>query len=247
MEMELAKAQKLESIGILAGGIAHDFNNLLSVIVGHLSLTHTYVTDEKASESLIVAEKACQQAAQLARHLMPISPGWAFPKKSFSLKKLLESVVPADLGDSGIECRLRIPEDLRQIEGNIEQIGQLFKSLFINAAEAMPEGGIIEVNARNESAAVEGGLPEMSDALCITVTDCGTGIKAEHLCRIFDPYFSTKQRGTLKGMGLGLTLAYAIVTRHGGTIEVESQPDIGSSFHIRLPASRKSEQKRNPT
>ena len=240
MEGELLKAQKLESIGILAGGIAHDFNNLLTAILGNISLAHHLVESEpKLSKLMGDAEKASLQARNLTRQLVSLAKGGVPAKSTFSLRESVTDAADLALSGSNAKCRLQLAEDLWPVYGDPGQIHQLVSNLVLNAKEFMPEGGTVEIDVSNfEAAPLE--MPSLNAGkyVRITVNDYGMGISAENLPRVFDPYFSTKERGTQKGMGLGLTIVHAIVRRHEGHISIRSTPGTGTEVQVFLPASQ---------
>ncbi|MFH1596285.1 MAG: PAS domain S-box protein, partial [Pseudomonadota bacterium] len=234
LESQFLQAEKMEAIGTLAGGIAHDFNNILTAILGNIGLA---VLDDKigprVQDRLAQAEEACLRAQALSQQLLTFAKGGAPVKKLFSVAELLtESTAFACVG-SQVRCETDFPENLWSLEGDPGQIGQVFQNLTINAVQALPTGGTIKVWAENLTLGTDSGLPLSAGRyIKISVRDQGMGIPAEHLPRIFDPYFTTKQ----KGSGLGLASAYAIVNKHHGHIAVESKPGVGTIFHIYLPA-----------
>jgi PAS domain S-box-containing protein len=234
LEAHLVQAQKMEAIGTLAGGIAHDFNNVLTAILGNIGLA---ALEDKIGPRLLdrlaQAEAACFRAQTLSQQLLTFAKGGAPVKKPFLVAELLtESTAFASTGSS-VKCETSFPEDLWWIEGDPGQIGQAFQNLTINAIQAMPIGGTIKVWAENLTLGTDSGLPLSAGRyIKISVRDQGMGIPAEHLPRIFDPYFTTKQ----KGSGLGLASAYAIIKKHNGHIAVESKPGVETTFHIYLPA-----------
>ena len=233
-EAERLRFSKLESLGTLAGGIAHDFNNILTAILGNIGLA---ALDDKigprVQDRLAQAEAACLRAQALSQQLITFAKGGAPVKKLLSVAELLtESTVFACVG-SPVRCETTFPENLWWIEADPGQIDQVFQNLTINAVQAMPIGGTIKVWAENLTLGTDSGLPLSAGRyIKISLRDQGMGIPAEHLPRIFDPYFTTKQ----KGSGLGLASAYAIVEKHHGHIAVESKPRVGTTFHIYLPA-----------
>ena len=237
MEEERLKFEKLESIGILAGGIAHDFNNILTGILGNITLAKRHVeTESKAAERLLDAEKACLRAKDLTHQLLTYSKGGAPVKKIASIAELLEETTMFALRGSKVKCEFSLPDDLWAVEVDQGQMGQVITNIVINADEAMPGGGIINIGARNTVIKRKGVLPlPKGDYVEITVKDYGIGIPKEHIGRVFDPYFTTKQ----KGSGLGLATAYSVVRNHHGYINVESELGVGTTFHIYLPASEK--------
>lgn len=237
MEAEALKAQKLESLGVLAGGIAHDFNNLLTSILGNVSFAkHAVELRSTAFERLIEAEKACVWAKELTRQLLTFSKGGEPVKKTVVIDGLLKESAVFALRGSKVRCDFDISEGLWPVDIDDGQIGQVINNLVINADQAMPEGGVIEVRASNVEAGPEDRLAlRPGRHVEITIEDHGTGIPEEFLQKIFDPYFTTKQ----KGSGLGLATVYSIIKNHGGHISVESTIGAGTAFHIHLPASDK--------
>ncbi len=237
LEQELIKADKLKSVGILAGGIAHDFNNILTAILGNITLAKMYAEPEdKIFEKLSGAENASLRAKHLTQQLLTFSRGGAPIKKTAFISELLEDTATFALSGSNVRCEFSIPGDLWPVEVDEGQITQVINNLIINASQAMPEGGIIKARAENIVVDAEQGLPlKEGKYINISIEDRGIGIPEEHLQKIFDPYFTSKQ----KGSGLGLATAYSIVKRHDGCIQVKSELGVGSTFSIYLPASSK--------
>ncbi len=237
MEEELLKAQKLESTGVLAGGIAHDFNNLLTVILGNISLAQIQLKPaDKIYKMLSKAEKACFKAKDLTQQLVTFARGEVPVKKIESLQGVIRDAVNFALHDFSVKCKCEAPEDLWPVHCDQKQIRQMLANLVTNAVEATREGGLIDVKAHNIQLSA-GEVPHLAKGsyVRLSVQDYGAGIPQKYISRIFDPYFSTKQRGALKGMGLGLSIAYSIVKKHDGQITVESKPGIGSTFRVFLP------------
>ncbi len=232
MEAEILRAQKLESVGILAGGIAHDFNNLLQVIMGNISLAKMLTNPKDEIVRLLQAsEKASEQAKELSYRLLTFSKGGAPVRGIISIADLLDESVSLTLSGSNVSCDLSFPESLDAVEVDEGQMKQVFNNLLINAKEAMPEGGAIEISASNVRLTGTDNLPlKEGRYVKISVADHGTGISDENLPKIFDPYFSTKDRGSQKGMGLGLAICHSIITRHEGHIAVESAVGVGYGF-----------------
>jgi two-component system cell cycle sensor histidine kinase/response regulator CckA len=234
-EQELIKLEKLESLGVLAGGLAHDFNNLLTIILGNisLSLVDMKLTDQNFKR-LTDVEKAVLRAQDLTRQLLTFAKGGAPVKQTASIREIIEDSCRFSLSGSNVQCLFSFAEDLKAVEVDAGQIGQVVSNLVINAVQAMPEGGTIRVKAENVAAGLPGEFPLVPrDFIRISVEDEGTGIPQENLGKIFDPYFTTKQ----KGSGLGLATGFSIIKRHGGYIAVESVVGKGSAFHIYLPAT----------
>jgi len=240
-EEELHKIQKLESVGILAGGIAHDFNNLLQTILGGISLARLHLDQAKVTSVptlLEQAEEAIHAAKELSFRLLTFAKGGDPIKKMASLEKIVGKSVSLSLSGSNLACNQNFHPDLPLAEVDAGQLMQVFNNILINAKEAMPQGGTIHIIANTESIGEDSPLPLMQgNYLRISIQDSGCGIAAEHLPRIFDPYFSMKGMGNRKGSGLGLSICMAIVRKHEGHISVESRPDEGTTFHIYLPCS----------
>ncbi len=234
LEKEIQKAGKIESIGLLAGGIAHDFNNLLTAIIGNLSLLRTILDkdDPKTAPVIDRIEQASVQAVSLTRQLLTFSRGGEPVKKQASIRDLLYENIDFLLSGSAVTTRFHIEKGLWPVEVDTNQIVQVIHNLVINAIQAMPEGGELVISAVNLDCIQWLPLSE-GRYVRITFTDQGLGIPGHNLVRVFDPYFSTKEQGN----GLGLSICYSIVKKHGGHIEVESIENQGTSFHVYLPAS----------
>lgn len=246
METELEKAKRLESIGVLAGGIAHDFNNLLTGILGNISLARFYTKpDDKIFIRLSDAEDACFLAKELTNRLITFSKGGVPVRKTINISKALKDAVRLSLSGSNVACDLTIPDNLYTADIDEFQIEHVIRNIVINAREAMPEGGTIQVLAQNATVTKKDNLPlKDGDYIKVSIKDHGKGIPRENLSRIFDPYFTTKDMGSEKGSGLGLAISYSIIKRHEGHIKVGSQLGNGTNFNIYLPASRKEEDKK---
>jgi PAS domain S-box-containing protein len=239
-EEERIRTEKLESVGLLAGGIAHDFNNLLTGIMGFVDLSKTFAQpDSRQHKYLSEALSLCHKAKGLTRRFTTFAKGGDPLMRPIRLSSILRDTLILALSGSNADSELFVPSDLWQVECDEMQLRDVFTSVIINAREAMPSGGKIEVSAANidELPADLPGRPSQANGgwVHITVRDFGIGIPAENLPKLFLPYFSTKERGAQKGMGLSLPTAYSIVRRHGGAIQVESEPGKGTSFHIYLP------------
>jgi two-component system, cell cycle sensor histidine kinase and response regulator CckA len=239
MEEERIIISKLESTGILAGGIAHDFNNLLAVILGNLELTRTlHPSEDKTTKCLEAAEKAALTARGLTQQLITFAKGGTSVRKVISLNDLIEEQVTFALRGSSVGSTLFIPHDLWMTEVDENQIGQVIRNIVLNARETMPSGGWVTIKAENIVVPEPSGLPlSQGKFVAVDISDQGDGIPGELLSKIFDPYFSTRQRGPQKGMGLGLTICHSIIKKHNGAITVDSRVGEGSTFHIYLPAS----------
>ncbi|OHE61193.1 MAG: hypothetical protein A2Z47_11235 [Thermodesulfovibrio sp. RBG_19FT_COMBO_42_12] len=237
MEENLLMAQKLESVGILAGGIAHDFNNLMTGILGNISLAKIYTKPgDEIFNMLTAAENACLQARNLTQQLLTFSRGGMPVKKVTSITELLKDSARFALTGSNVQCEFSILDDVWPVKIDTGQMSQVINNLIINAKQAMTKGGTIKVRAENVIIDTGQGLPlKEGKYIKISVEDEGSGIPKEHLKKIFDPYFSTKENGS----GLGLAVTYSIIEKHGGYITAESELGIGTAFFIYLPASQK--------
>ena len=239
MEEEQQRVEKMESVGLLAGGIAHDFNNILTSILGNISLASMEAAPgSELLDSLEQAEKASLRAKDLTVQLLTFAKGGAPVKTLASVFELLKDTVSFALRGSNVKCHFSLPADLWYAEIDTGQVSQVVHNLVINAQQAMPTGGSIELRAENialsETRSLGRGLPiKAGNYIRIAVADHGSGIPAEHLARIFDPYFTTKQ----KGSGLGLATSFSIARNHGGHLSVESELGAGSTFYLYLPAS----------
>ncbi|HTY23522.1 MAG TPA: PAS domain S-box protein [Desulfomonilaceae bacterium] len=237
MEEELVKVQKLESLGVLAGGIAHDFNNILTAILGNISLAKMHCeSPEKVKGRLIEAEKACSQAQGLTQQLLTFSKGGAPIKRTAHISQLIEDCCRFAVRGSNVRCELSVHKNLFTVDVDEGQIGQVINNLIINSVHAMPRGGVIHVQADNVLVDAQQGLPLTGgNYVKIVVHDEGVGIPKNIMPRIFDPYFTTKH----KGSGLGLATCYSIVRNHDGLITAESELGVGTIFCVYLPASQR--------
>jgi PAS domain S-box-containing protein len=235
MQQELEKRQKIESLGILAGGIAHDFNNILTAVLGYVSLSKVYArNDSNIFDKLSEAEKAVMRAKDMTQQLLTFSKGGKPLKKIISIAELIKDTALFALRGSNVKSVFSIPDNLWSVDADDGQISQVIQNIVINADQSMPEGGFVNVNAENIK--LKGKriipLPE-GNYVRITVKDHGMGIPEEFIQKIYDPYFTTKQ----KGSGLGLTISYSIIKNHQGHISVESKLGKGSTFSIYIPAA----------
>ena len=231
----LQQVQRLESLGILAGGIAHDFNNLLTGIFGFIDLARSQTTEPAITAPLSQAIETMERAKGLTRQLLTFAKGGAPVRKPASISTLVKEMAAFASSGSNVQCEYDLPDDLWHCAMDGNQIGQVIQNLMINAIQAMPLGGTIQIAARNVSL-TENEHPTLKkgDYVSLSFRDQGTGIPKDVLPRIFDPFFTTKE----KGHGLGLAICHSIVTRHDGAIGASSQPGKGAVFHIHLPACR---------
>jgi len=226
VEEERLKIDKLESLGLLAGGIAHDFNNWLTGLFGNLELAKIYLTpDHKSYQFINSAGRSMENLIQLTRQLLTFAKGGEPIKECISIGDLIVETATFSIRGSNIKLRFDIQDTLWSVLADKGQLSQVISNLVINAQQAMPTGGTITIHARNSADA---------DAryIKIDVHDQGIGIAKQHLNKIFDPYFTTKQ----KGSGLGLSTTHSIITKHNGNLSVTSHPNAGTCFTITLPA-----------
>ncbi len=237
-EAEMLRATKLESVGVLAGGIAHDFNNLLTVIMGNVTLAMLDTQVQSAGgQWLQEAEKGLMRARDLTHQLLTFAKGGDPIRSAVQLAEVVKETAQFCLHGAKAKCQFEFEPDLWSADVDKGQIGQVVQNLVLNASQAMPQGGIIWVNLSNDpSPPLRAGLT--GPTVRLSVNDTGSGIRPEHLSRIFDPYFTTKREGS----GLGLATVYAIVKKHGGYIEVESEIGRGTRFRLWLPATKTTRQ-----
>ena len=237
LEDEYLKRQKLESVGVLAAGIAHDFNNLLTAIMGNISMARQLAADrERCEERLLAAEKASYRAGDLTRHFMSFTKGGVPIRKLSSVALLIQDAVDLALTGSNVKCDIRRQSGLWPVEINESQITEVLHNLIINACQAMPDGGLLDIHCGNTVLGEGQPVPlKPGNYVTISVADQGGGIPSELLPKIFDPYFTTKETGN----GLGLAVVYSVLQKHDGHISVESVCGEGTTFHLYLPASEK--------
>jgi PAS domain S-box-containing protein len=231
LEEKLIKAQRLESLGILAGGIAHDFNNLLTGVYGNIDIARNDLPSGESRDALNEAMRTLTRARNFSQQLLIFSRGGAPDRRILSLRTLLEENTRFALSGTQCTAAFEIDEDLWPCRADPNQIGQVIDNLVINAQQAMPGGGTVRVMARNVNMSESLYFPQ-GEYIQVAVADTGVGIDPENLSRIFEPFFTTKQRGS----GLGLATTYSIIQGHGGHIEVTSRPGQGTTFQFYLPA-----------
>lgn len=239
MEAELEKSRRLEAIGTLAGGIAHDFNNLLTAILGNIAITKMHMnSDNKDFDKLTNAEDACMKATELTQRIITFSKGGDPILHPVSISEIASEIVCPMMSGSDITCECVFPEHLYPVYVDEGQIRQVLRNMAINAKEAMPHGGVIRVDAENITLG-KGDIAKLKEGkyVKVSIKDSGKGIPEEILPKIFDPYFTTKEMGAERGLGLGLAVCYSIVKKHNGHIAVESKTGEGTTFHVYLPAS----------
>lgn len=244
IQAELLKARKLESIGTLAGGIAHDFNNLLAVILGNISFAKMLIqTDQRALSKLDEAEKATIRGKDLSYRLLTFSRGGDPVKRTTALYDLIRDAADLTVAGSKASCDYHFPENFPRASVDEGQIRQVIHNLVLNARESMPDGGTITISAENMYLTDTGeSNRQPGHYVRVCVRDEGVGIPPEYLERAFDPYFTTKEMGSEKGMGLGLAICYSIVKSHKGFITLDSDVGRGTTAYVYLPALSPEEQ-----
>lgn len=249
LEATIQRNQKLESIGILAGGIAHDFNNLLAGIFGYLEIAMIYSKDNPTvTDYLNKSLSVFNRAKALTLQLLTFSKGGNPIKRINALTPILKAGIQFSLSGSNISIQYELEENLWMVEIDENQISQVIDNIALNAQQAMPNGGTLIVKTENVTIdRKDFAINANKDFIKISFQDSGMGISKEILPRIFDPFFSTKEKGT----GLGLMTVFSIIQKHGGFLDVESTEGKGSTFIIYLPGlKRKSIQsieKKEPT
>jgi hypothetical protein len=240
LQQQLDRARRLESVGQLAGGIAHDFNNILGVIMNYAEFVAGELeTDSQAYQDIEEIRRAAERAAALTRQLLIFSRREVVKPELLDLRGLfadLENLLRRALGER-VELGVRFADDLRTVEADPSQIEQVLVNLAVNARDAMPEGGRLSIEAENVELDEEYTYmhPDTEAGLYIRleVSDTGIGMDKDTTERAFEPFFTTKSNGT----GLGLASVYGIVTGAGGRIDVYSEPGIGTTVKIHLPAT----------
>lgn len=235
---EIIRAHKLESLGVLAGGIAHDFNNLMAIVMGYIYLALIDLSPEHASRQLLLgAISSIEQTKDLTSRLITFSQGGAPHRKISNIPEIIQKAVSHALKSADIGVDFDFTDDIWSAEVDEYQIRQCFHNITTNAVEAMPEGGKLTISTVNTLLNDDQGLDLKEGAyLKITFADEGIGIPEESLGKVFDPYFTTKEMGSHKGVGLGLAVCYSVLRKHDGYITVESQQGEGTTFILYLPA-----------
>jgi len=234
MELQLQRAAKLETLGILAGGIAHDFNNILTAIMGNIGLAMLEAAGNKGALSFLgEAHGASERARDLTQQLLTFAKGGDPVRTAVNLSDVAQEIAQFAVRGSRVKCEFDMPANLWPANADKGQLAQIIQNLAINSLQAMPEGGTLRLKACNEVVGLGEDLHvQPGDYVRLVVSDTGPGIPSSILPKIFDPYFTTKKQGS----GLGLATVFSIVKKHRGHIDVESLPGRGASFTIRLPA-----------
>ena len=237
-EEERLTTSKLESLGTLAGGISHDLNNILTVISGNIGLAQVEAPPDAGSllSFLSKAGQAAQHAAHLSSQLLTFSKGGAPLKRVVSISGVLGHAAEFSLYGSNLRADIDIPVDLWKSEVDPGQIEQVVNALLLNAREAMPDGGTVRISAHNVVLEEKAGTPLPAGRyIKVMIADRGEGIPEELATKIFDPYFTNKPTGS----GLGLSISYSIVKKHGGILHLENSSREGSTFTFYLPATER--------
>ncbi len=230
MEEQMSQTEKLTSSGLLAAGVAHEVNTPLAVISNYIQMLAKQMPEGDPRQGII--EKIVKQtfrASEIVNNLLNFSRTGASELADIDVNRVVEetlSLVAHPLKTSQIQIVKQLGEPLPPVRGSANKLQQVFLNLFLNARDAMPGGGMLEVRTATHNGSVE-----------IEVVDTGAGIPREHIHRIFDPFFTTKASG--RGTGLGLSVSYGIIKEHAGKIDVRSSPGKGTSFHVEFPAVRK--------
>jgi len=228
---------KIESLGTLAGGIAHDLNNILTVISGNIGLAQLEAPSEEKNlfACLAKASQAAQEAAHMSSQLLTFSKGGSPVKKVVRMSELLAKSAHFSLHGSNLRAEVDIPPDLWTTEVDPAQIEQVINALMINAREAMPFGGTVDISARNiELENKPGALLPGGRYVKVAIADHGGGVPSDIATKIFDPYFTTKSVSS----GLGLSISFSVVKKHGGMLHLEQSSPSGAVFSFYLPAAR---------
>jgi len=231
---ESLRARNLESLGVLAGGIAHNFNNILTAIMGNISLARLDLYEPiKVNQLLEETEKASIRAKELAHQLLTFARGGSPHKERCKIETLIRDTTTYSLQGSRVRLEFDLPSNIWTVQVDQAQISQVIQNLVINAMEAMPEGGQLQIKALNVTLKA-GQIPLLNQGtyVQITIQDRGSGIKPEDLSKILDPYFTTK----FMGKGMGLPISYSIMRKHEGQMVVESEWGRGTTVHLYLPA-----------
>src|SRR5437016_6892546 len=245
VEEERLTTGKLESLGTLAGGIAHYLNNILTVISGNIGLAQIEAPADSANllSFLSRAGEAAQQAAQLSSQLLTFSKGGTPLKRVASISDLVTQAAEFSLHGSNLRADIYVADDLWRSAVDPTQIEQVINALVINAREAMPQGGTVRVSADNIEIEANSGIPIRAGRYVkVQVADTGGGIDANSVTKIFDPYFTTKPSAS----GLGLSISYSVVKKHGGFLQLEETSPAGSTFAFYLPATAAEPQMSQP-
>ena len=241
LEAQLLRAQRLESLGTLAGGIAHDLNNVLAPILLGITGLKRINQNPNTQPLLDIIERSTQRGSDIVKQVLSFARGAAGERMVLQLRTLANEIgnIVKETFPRSIQMEVSVPKDLWTVTGDPTQLDQVLMNLCVNARDAMPNGGRLEVIGENivldEMFIRQNPGAQIGRYICLTVADTGSGIPAEILDKIFDPFFTTKEIG--KGTGLGLSTVFGIVKSHNGFVNVESTPGKGTKFRVYLPAS----------
>jgi len=241
----------MESIGRLVGGIAHDLGNLLvPILLGVKVLKRRESEDEKVLQTLEMIEKSAERGSNMVEQVLAFARGVEGERVALQAATIIDEVakITTETFPDDIDVQVNVPDDLNDIVGDATQIQQVLMNLCVNARDAMPDGGVIDISA-SEVEISEAEAQRKMDAepgayICLRVSDTGSGIPEEAIDKIFEPFFSTKAEG--EGTGLGLSTAYSIVKSHNGFVDVESEPGEGTTFRVYVPVATSSDERRGP-
>jgi len=238
-EEELLKRSKLESLGTFADGVAKDFDSLLTAILRNVFLAKISASEEDKilENGLAIAERAGLQAKELAHRLITFAQGGYPVKKVEKLDGIIREAVENALKETNVTAKISIAPDLWPAEVDAMQIKQVIENMVTNAREAMPQGGVVDITAENTVTGTNIRTLGEGHYVRIIIRDQGIGIPRENLSKIFDPYFTTKEKKGRGGIGLGLAICDSIIKYHNGLISVESSVGHGTTFFVYLAAT----------
>ncbi|MGH1394832.1 MAG: response regulator, partial [Trichormus sp.] len=245
LEAQFLRAQRLESIGTLASGIAHDLNNVLAPILMTAQLLETQIQDQRSLRLLPILISNAKRGANLVKQVLSFTRGLEGERTLLQLKHLILEIkqIIQETFPKSIEVTTKISPNLWTVSGDATQIHQVLMNLCVNARDAMPNGGKLDILADNflidENYTSMNLDAKVGPYVVLTVTDTGTGISPENLDRIFEPFFTTKELS--QGTGLGLSTVLGIIKSHGGFINVNTQLGKGTQFKVYLPAQEAKE------
>jgi signal transduction histidine kinase len=230
LEEQMVQTEKLTSLGLLAAGVAHEVNTPLAVISNYIQMLAKQIpSDDPRQKTIERIVKQTFRASEIVNNLLNFSRTGAAEFMEVDINNVLEetlTLVQHPFKTAQVNVVKNYREQLPPVLGSITRLQQVFLNLFMNARDAMPQGGMLEVRTATQNGSVE-----------VEVTDTGSGIPPEHLHRIFDPFFTTKATG--RGTGLGLSVSYGIIKEHAGKVDVRSTPGKGTSFRLEFPVARK--------
>jgi len=250
LESQFLRSQRMESLGRLVGGIAHDLGNLLMPITLGVKVLRRRLaqTDEKIEKTLSMIQKSAERGGNMVEQVLAFARGVEGERVALQIGAIVEEIegITDETFPESIDVHTAVADDLPQVVGDATQIQQVLMNLCVNARDAMPEGGTLSIEARpvelTEEDAERNIDAEPGGYVCVRVQDTGTGMPADVVDKIFEPFFSTKEEGD--GTGLGLSTAYSIIQSHDGFIDVVSEEGEGTTFWVYLPASEEGEERR---